>query len=408
MLIDRVSALREANIYERQSLSAYPRHAIDLSRRQAGVRSETSFLVARIMRDGETDIFATGRYLDLYVLERRKRQARGAHRRLRQFADRHACWRCRFEHTAARIALAIGDPNGIGPEIAVKAAVALNGSSPRVVLVGDPFVVRHYVAQEARGYPVREIVAGDPPIPQTINVLAIAALPHQAFVPGRIDPAAGRATVAYVEAALAFVRANHARAIVGCPHNEAAVNAAGIAFSGYPGLIARLSGLPEDRVFLMLVGERLRILHATLHERLQNALLRLTPDLVEAAGLACWSALTSLGIEQPRIGLCGINPHAGEGGLFGDDDDRITAPAVERLRRAGVAVEGPLGADILLPRADLDGFVAMYHDQGHIPIKLLAGRTASALSVGAGITSVQSGTAAPSILPAAALPTPQA
>ena len=143
--------------------------------------------------------------------------------------------------------------------------------------------------------------------------------------------------------------------------------------------------MPEDRVFLMLVGERLRILHATLHERLQNALLRLTPDLVEAAGLACSSALTSLGIEQPRIGLCAINPHAGEGGLFGDDDERITAPAAERLRRGGVAVEGPIGADILLARADLDGFVAMYHDQGHIPIKLLAGRTASALSVGAGI-----------------------
>jgi 4-hydroxy-L-threonine phosphate dehydrogenase PdxA len=283
------------------------------------------------------------------------------------------------------IALAIGDPNGIGPEIAVRAAVALNGSSPRVVLVGDPFVVRHYVAQAARGYPVREIAAGDPPIPQTINVLPIDTLPHRAFVPGRVDPAAGRATVAYVEASLALVRANHARAIVGCPHNEAAVNAAGIAFSGYPGLIARLSGLPEDRVFLMLVGERLRILHATLHERLQNALLRLTPDLVEAAGLACSSALTSLGIEQPRIGLCAINPHAGEGGLFGDDDERITAPAAERLRRAGVAVEGPIGADILLTRTDLDGFVAMYHDQGHIPIKLLAGRTASALSVGAGI-----------------------
>ena len=210
-------------------------------------------------------------------------------------------------------------------------------------------------------------------------------MPHHAFVPGRIEAAAGRATVAYVEAALAFVRANHARAIVGCPHNEAAVNAAGIAFSGYPGLIARLSGMPEDRVFLMLVGGRLRILHATLHERLQNALLRLTPDLVEAAGLACSSALTSLGIEQPRIGLCAINPHAGEGGLFGDDDERITAPAAERLRRGGIAVEGPTGADILLGRTDLDGFVAMYHDQGHIPIKLIAGRTASALTVGAGI-----------------------
>ena len=283
------------------------------------------------------------------------------------------------------IALAIGDPNGIGPEIAVKAAAALDGGRLRIVLVGDPFIVRHYAAQAASGYAVREIAAGAMPVARTIDVLPVGAMPRDAFVPGRIEAAAGRATVAYVEAALGWVGANHARAVVGCPHNEAAVNAAGIQFSGYPSLIARLSGMPEDRVFLMLVGDRLRILHATLHERLQNALLRLTPDLVEAAGQICASTLTSLGIAQPRIGLCAINPHAGEGGLFGDDDDRTTAPAAERLRRAGIAVEGPTGADLLLGCTDLDGFVAMYHDQGHIPIKLIAGRTASALTVGAGI-----------------------
>jgi 4-hydroxy-L-threonine phosphate dehydrogenase PdxA len=283
------------------------------------------------------------------------------------------------------IALAIGDPNGIGPEIAVKTAVTLEGSQLRTVLVGDPFIVRHYAAQAAKGFAVREIAAGDAPVARTIDVLPVSAMPRGAFVPGRIEAAAGRATVAYVEAALGFVRANCARAVVGCPHNETAVNAAGIPFSGYPSLIARLSGTSEDRVFLMLVGGRLRILHATLHERLQNALLRLTPDLVEAAGQVCASALASLGIERPRIGLCAINPHAGEGGLFGDDDERITAPAAERLRRVGIAVEGPTGADLLFGRTDLDGFVAMYHDQGHIPIKLLAGRTASALTVGAGI-----------------------
>jgi 4-hydroxythreonine-4-phosphate dehydrogenase len=283
------------------------------------------------------------------------------------------------------IALAIGDPNGIGPEIAVKAAVALDGSPIRCVLVSDPFVVRHYAEQAANGYAIREIAAGDAPVAGTIDVLAVDAMSRDAFVPGRIEAAAGRATVAYVEAALGFVRANHARAVVGCPHNETAVNAAGIPFSGYPSLIARVSGTPEDRVFLMLVGDRLRILHATLHERLQNALLRLTPDLVEVAGQVCASALVSLGIKRPRIGLCAINPHAGEGGLFGDDDERVTAPAAERLRRGGIAVEGPVGADVLLGRTDLDGFVAMYHDQGHIPIKLIAGRTASALTVGAGI-----------------------
>lgn len=283
------------------------------------------------------------------------------------------------------IALTIGDPNGIGPEIAVKAAAALATESPRVVLVGDPFVVRAYATQVAKGHVVREFAASEPASPGAIEVVPVDVLPRNAFVPGRVDAAAGRATVAYVEAALAFARAGHAKAIVACPHNETAVHAAGIPFSGYPGLIARLTGTPEDRVFLMLVGGGLRVVHATLHERLQNALARLTPELIEAAGRACAAALALLGIGHPRIGMLGINPHAGEGGLFGDDDERITAPAVERLRAAGIAIAGPMGADLMLGRGDLDAFIAMYHDQGHIPVKLLAGRTSSALSIGASV-----------------------
>lgn len=116
-----------------------------------------------------------------------------------------------------------------------------------------------------------------------------------------------------------------------------------------------------------------------------SASIRLTPGLIEEAGMACAATLQRLGIANPRIGIFGINPHAGENGLFGDDDDRITAPAVDRLRKAGILAEGPVGADIILGRKDIDGFVAIYHDQGHIPVKLLAGRNASALSVGAGV-----------------------
>jgi 4-hydroxythreonine-4-phosphate dehydrogenase len=92
-----------------------------------------------------------------------------------------------------------------------------------------------------------------------------------------------------------------------------------------------------------------------------------------------------LGTERPKIGLFGINPHAGEGGLFGDDDERITIPAAATLRSVGLDIEGPLGADLMLGRRDIDAFVAMYHDQGHIPIKLLAGRNSAAMSIGAGL-----------------------
>jgi 4-hydroxythreonine-4-phosphate dehydrogenase len=191
--------------------------------------------------------------------------------------------------------------------------------------------------------------------------------------------------VDYVAAAISLVRSSTADAIVGCPHNETAVNKAGIPFSGYPGLIARLTHTEENSVFMMLVGGGLKILHATLHERLHDALARLSPALIEQAGIACAATLQRLGIPNPRIGVFGINPHAGENGLFGDDDDRITVPAVKRMREAGLLVEGPVGADLLLTRKDIDGFVAIYHDQGHIPIKLLAGRNASALSIGSDI-----------------------
>jgi 4-hydroxythreonine-4-phosphate dehydrogenase len=172
---------------------------------------------------------------------------------------------------------------------------------------------------------------------------------------------------------------------VGCPHNETAVNRAGIPFTGYPGLVARLTDAPEERVFMMLVGGGLRILHVTLHERLADALARITPELVEAAINASVNALARMGVHNPRIGVFGVNPHAGEGGLFGDDDARITAPAVARLRAQGLDVVGPAGADVMLGNRDCDAYIAMFHDQGHIPVKLLAGRHASALSIGSDI-----------------------
>ena len=281
------------------------------------------------------------------------------------------------------IAVAIGDPNGIGPEIAVKAAAELaHCAGPRALLIGDPNVIRHYAAMVAPSLPLLE---GEAPREGALTFVAIENLPPENFEPGRIDAAAGKAMTEYVAAAMRLVHAGKAYAIVGCPHNETAVHRAGIPFSGYPSLIARLSNVPEDEVFMMFIGGGLRIVHATLHERLADGLARLSTDLVVAAAMAANHALQRMGIAKPKIGLFGINPHAGENGLFGDDDERINVPAAARLRELGVDVEGPVGADLLIGRREFDAFVAMYHDQGHIPIKLLAGRVASALSIGGGV-----------------------
>ncbi|WP_426437122.1 PdxA family dehydrogenase [Bradyrhizobium genosp. P] len=287
--------------------------------------------------------------------------------------------------TSKAIALTIGDPNGIGPEIAVKAAVlcveAQPGSSP--ILVGDEHVIRFYADKFAPGRTLTQ--AGSPTDERTLLYYPVVALDAAAFTPGQGRAEGGRATVAYVEAGLDLMEQGRAHSIVACPHSETNVNAAGIKFSGYPSLLAQLKKVPEDEVFLMLVGAGLRIVHVTLHERLFDALDRITPVLIERAVRTTIDALRNLGIARPRLGVFGINPHAGEGGLFGDDDDRIVKPLIERLKAEGIDIEGPVGADLMVGQQGFDAFVAMYHDQGHIPIKLLAGRNSAAMSIGAGL-----------------------
>lgn len=257
-----------------------------------------------------------------------------------------------------RIATAIGDPNGIGPEIAVKAAAK---AAVEVVLVGDAFVIERYGKAKIRD---------------------VKALAPEAFKPGTLDPRAGAATVAYAREAVRMAQAGEVDAVVGCPHSETAINRAGIKFSGYPGLIAELTATPEDRVFLMLVAQGLRIAHVTLHESVASALSRITEDRVVDAGMAAVRAVQRLGIDKPRLGVFGINPHAGEDGLWGKEDENITRPAVAELRKRGVAADGPVGGDLMLSQRKHDVYLAMFHDQGHIPMKLLSPLRSSALAIG--------------------------
>ncbi|WP_321795483.1 PdxA family protein [Caballeronia sp. J97] len=271
---------------------------------------------------------------------------------------------------ASVIALCIGDPNGIGPEIAVKAAARLAADEgPRAVLVGDAHVIRSYAQRCALPF-------------DALDVLNVDALPVDSFKPGEVSAAAGAATLAYVRAALDLARAGQADAVIACPHSETAINASGTAFAGYPGYVAKHLGLAPDDVYLLLVGGGLRIVHATLHEGLAGALARLTSKHVEGAARAAVRAMAAMGVAKPRIGVMGINPHAGEGGLFGREDIDVTEPAVATLRGEGIDAIGPQGADLLLTREDIDVFVAMYHDQGHIPVKLRAGRHSAAMSIG--------------------------
>ncbi|MFL6693783.1 MAG: PdxA family protein [Ramlibacter sp.] len=273
-----------------------------------------------------------------------------------------------------RLALALGDPHGIGPEIALKALAALGESDRARITVYGPAAALEHAAVVCR---LDHLLPG-------LKHVEAGTLPGP-LRPGVVDAAAGASTVQAATAALQACQRGEADAVIACPHHETAIHAAGIKFTGYASLVARVCGLAEDEVFLMLVGGGLRIVHVTLHESVRSALGRLTPALVERATRAGVRACALLGVHDPLVGLFGINPHASEGGLFGDEDGRIVIPAAEALRRDGHRIDGPHGADMLLSQRRHDLYVAMLHDQGHIPIKLLAPNAASALSIGGSV-----------------------
>lgn len=277
-----------------------------------------------------------------------------------------------------RIALALGDPNGIGPEIALKALQRLQSgvddAGPSITVFGP----RQVLQDTARRLGLEAVF-------ERVALEATEPLAPQAWQPGRVDARAGVSAVQSASAALRACQAGRFDAVVACPHHEMAMHQAGIVFSGYPSLVAAVCGLAPDEVFLLLIGGGLRIVHATLHESVRSALGRLTPDLVVRAARAGIRGCALLGVPSPRVGVFGINPHASEGGLFGDEDARLVAPAVQHLQAEGHRVDGPTGADVLLAAREHDLYVAMLHDQGHIPVKLLAPQAASALSVGGSV-----------------------
>jgi len=210
-------------------------------------------------------------------------------------------------HSVSRIAIPVGDPNGIGPEIALKTAAAYAGRDDvAITLFGPENVLQHTADALGLGAALAAAV-----------VESTAALASGALRPGEIHAQAGAACIEAATRAIEAARLGRFDAVVAAPHHETAIARAGIPFSGYPSLVARACGLPEGSVFLLLIGGGLRIVHVTLHESVQHALGRLSPDLVADAARAGVRALAQLGISAPRVALMGINPHAGEGGLFG-------------------------------------------------------------------------------------------
>ena len=307
------------------------------------------------------------------------------------------------------ILVTCGDPAGIGPEIVCLAwRRSPSHERARLRVVGDPRLLEDVLATR-RGMPRLELatVAPDDPRPSRPEELLVIDVrePHaggpagRAVATGRVTAAGGRAAATAVLAACDLVRGSAAAALVTGPLHKEALHAAGYDVPGHTELLARACGLPDDAASMMLwLPPALGVVHVTLHESLAAAVGRLSTAGIVAAGRRLAPLLARLLGRRPRIAVAAVNPHGGEGGLFGDEESRLIAPAVTELKAAGIDVVGPLPADTLFVRArdgGYDGVVAMYHDQGHIAVKLLGMHRAVNITLGLPLvrTSVAHGTA---------------
>jgi 4-hydroxy-L-threonine phosphate dehydrogenase PdxA len=265
-----------------------------------------------------------------------------------------------------RVAIATGDPAGIGPEISLKAA-----RDPAVRAICEPVL-----------FGDRKVLA----MHGSVGSVAIVEVKQKKPRIGTVAPEHGRAALACAERAIRAALAGEFHAVVGAPHTETAIHAAGIDFDGYPSFVARVSGLaPEDGILMLCFTHQrreVRIAHVTLHTSVARALGLITKDRIVKTLRAVHVALKTLGIAEPRIALSGVNPHAGEGGAFGREEIEIIDPAVVQARGEGIVVDGPIGADTLIQRKGYDAYVVMLHDQGHVAAKLLAPQRVAGLTIG--------------------------
>jgi 1,2-dihydroxy-3,5-cyclohexadiene-1,4-dicarboxylate dehydrogenase len=281
------------------------------------------------------------------------------------------------------IAIATGDPAGIGPEISLKAALdpAVRAAC-RPLLVGDVAILhRHAEACGLKAEVNRLSQGGD--IDKAEDWLAVLNCPQGEDIPlGQTSAAAGRASIAFCGAAVKAALSKKVDAVVAAPQNETSIALAGIPFDGHPSFVARETGTPADDVFMMLCFGDMKIAHATLHQSVRQALDAITRRRVTRVIDETARTLKRMGIAAPRIAVSGLNPHAGEGGLFGREEIDVIKPAIDAAAAHGLNVTGPFGADTMFHMPGIDAFVVMLHDQGHIAAKLLAENAAAALAIG--------------------------
>jgi 4-hydroxythreonine-4-phosphate dehydrogenase len=296
------------------------------------------------------------------------------------------------------VAVTMGDPAGIGPEIIAKTFTERGFQDEnRAFVIGDAGIMRR--AAEMMGLPlgVNEIEKLEEALFEGggVDVLQVGELPGDLPF-GELDARAGAAAFGYVRRATGLALEGSVGAVATAPLNKEAMHMGGYEYPGHTEILAELTETKDYA--MMLVTEELRVIHVSTHVSLKEAIERVRPDRERAVIRLARDALSKLDVEEPKIAVAGLNPHAGENGLFGDEDDERITPAVAEAREEGIDVTGPLPPDTVFARArrgDFDMVVVQYHDQGHIPIKLMGFEGGVNVTVGLPFfrTSVDHGTA---------------
>ncbi len=275
------------------------------------------------------------------------------------------------------LALSLGDPAGIGPEIIVKAWSALRDRGPQFVVVGDADALESAPGSHARVARIASFADAEKTFADSLPVLHLPV--GEAVVAGQPSPGAAAAVVRWIETATGLALSGEASGLVTGPIAKAVLYKGGFAFAGHTEFLGALAPAQTDGAargpVMMLAAGGLKVALVTIHEPLGKVPGLLTLDRVFNAGLVIAQALEQdFAIAAPRLAVAGLNPHAGEGGALGSEEQRVIAPAVAALRQVGVDARGPASADSLFhpeARARYDAVLCMYHDQALIPVKML-------------------------------------
>ncbi|WIM81333.1 4-hydroxythreonine-4-phosphate dehydrogenase PdxA [Gallibacterium anatis] len=299
------------------------------------------------------------------------------------------------------LGITMGDAAGIGAEIIVKSLADKHlYEIAQPIVIGDKKMMQRALDLLQSPLKINVVTNLDNLNAKygTIDLVDLDNVP--ADLPySQVDPRAGKAAYEYVEKAVQYAMANKIQAVVTAPLNKEALHAGGKMFPGHTEILAQLSGTKDYS--MMLVSEKLRVIHVTTHVQLRKACDLVKKERVLTVIKLADENAKMLGFKQPRVAVAGLNPHSGENGMFGDEDRKEIVPAVEAAKQLGINTSGPIPPDTVFHRAanlnEFDIVVVMYHDQGHIPIKLLGFDTGVNVTVGLPFirTSVDHGTAFP-------------